>query len=184
MDAELHQVGHAFNELAARIREAPKELRKEVNAGIRAATKPAEQALKDAVLGIESAGKSGGGSRQRLEHTRSRSKNGVVRGGQKHGLRARIAKGVTRKITFTGTKSGVRIRADSKYLPASQKVLVKATNKGKIRHPAGWGSNRGSVWVDQTFTPARWFDDTMKREGPAIRDKIQQVATSAIERLQ
>jgi hypothetical protein len=184
MDAELRQDGHAFDELARRIREAPATLRKEINAGIRGATKPAETALKAAVLGLESAGKSGGGSRQRIEHARSRSRNGTVRGGQKHGLRAGIAKGITRKITYTGSRAGVRLRADAKYLPDSQKVLVKATNRGKIRHPAGWGANRGSVWVDQTFTPKGWFDETMKQEGPAIRNKIQEIAIKALEQLQ
>jgi hypothetical protein len=182
-DLELRERGHQFRALAERIREVPKDVRKELNRGLRDDTKPAEQALKEAVLGLNSAGKSGGGSRARLEHTRSRSRTGNVPRGQAHGLRARIAKGITRKISFTGSRMGVRIRADGKYLPENQRSLIRGTNKGKVRHPAGWGRNRGSVWVEQTFTPERWFDNTMRSEGPAALRRIEERARRVLESL-
>jgi hypothetical protein len=174
--------GAEFRALAPKMRKAPKEVRKAVNLGIRQATKPAETALKAAVNGLESAAARGGGSRQRLEHARSRSKSKKFNGtlGAKHGLRRNIAKGVTRKITYTGKTQGVRIRADAKYLPDAQRVLVKATNRGKVRHPV-YGSD---TWVDQSFSPPGWFDNTMATEGPIVRDKIATVARSAMDQLQ
>ena len=175
--------GAEFRALAPKMRKAPKDVRKAVNLGIRQATKPAEQALKAAVLGLDSTGARGGGSGQRKLHqvSRSKSKRPVRAGvGAAHGLRRNIAKGITRKITYTGKTQGVRIRADAKYLPDAQRVLVKATNRGKVRHPV-YG---GDTWVNQTFTPEGWFDHTMDREGPAVRDKIAQVATEAMRKLQ
>lgn len=183
-DLELQEHGHQFRALAARIREVPKELRKELNAGLRQDTRPLEDSLKDAVLGLNSAGSSGGGSRQRIEHTRSRSRTGNAPRGQAHGLRSRIAKGITRKISFTGSRMGVRIRADGKYLPQNQRSLIQGTNKGHIRHPAGWGRNRGSVWVDQEFTPKGWFDKTLRAEGPAALRRIEDRARAVLARLQ
>lgn len=187
MDVQLRAHGNEFRALAARMKGADKEIRKVIGKSMREATKPAEEAAKQAILGIDSKGTSGGGKAQRKAHDVSRSKSKrPVRAGvtARHGLRAKIAKGITRKISYTGFRLGVRIRADAKYLPDDQKSLVKATNRGHWRHPAGWGSNRGSVWVDQTVTPARWFDDTMKREGPLARDRIADAARQALRRLQ
>lgn len=183
MDLELRQQGAGFRQLAARIKDVPPDLRKELNRGLRDDTRPLEDALKAAVMGLESKGTSGGGSRQRIEHARSQSKVGKVTG-QAHGLRQRIAKGITRKISFSGFHMGVRIRADAKYLPASQRPLIRATNKGKVRHPAGWGRNRGSVWVDQTFSPPGWFDDTLHDLGPATLQRIEDRARDILNTLQ
>lgn len=182
MDAELIP-GAEFKALARRIREVSPEVRKEMNRAARTATAPAEKQLKAAVLGIASKGVAGGGGRSRLEHARSRSKTGKVPASGGGGLRRNTAKGITRKITYSGYRIGVRIRSDTKYLPADQKTLPKAMNKGKVRHPAGWGNNRGSVWVNQTFTPAGWFDKTMKSFGPKVTRDLDVAARKALNTL-
>jgi hypothetical protein len=186
MDIELRERGSGFRALAARINELPKELRRELTKGIREDTKELEDAAKDAIRGTNSDAKTtGGGQGQREEHARSRSRTGrLPTSGGGHGLRNNIARGVTRKITFKGSRMGVRIRVDGKYLPASQKSLIHATNKGKWRHPAGWGRNRGSVWVEQTSTPPEWFDQTMREKGPDAIDKIDARARRVLGTLQ
>lgn len=182
MDVELTP-GAEFKALARRIREVSPELRKEMNRAARTATAPTEKALKAAVLGLDSKGVSGGGGRARLEHARSRSKTGKVPKSGGGGLRKNTAKGITRKITYRGYRVGVRIRADTKYLPADQKTMPKAMNRGKVRHPAGWGANRGSVWVNQSFTPVGWFDRTMKTHGPKVVKEIDQAARKVLNQL-
>lgn len=182
MDAELVP-GSEFKALAARIREVSPEIRKEMNKAARSATAPAEKALKDAVMGITSKGVAGGGGRQRLEHARSRSKTGKVPASGGGGLRRNTAKGITRKITYSGFRVGVQIRSDTKYLPESQHTLPKAMNRGKVRHPAGWGANRGSVWVNQSFSPVGWFDRTMRQYGPKVTAEIDKAARKALNTL-
>jgi hypothetical protein len=182
MDIEL-KAGAEFEAVRERIRKAPADIRKQINQGLRQATRPAEDALKRAVQGGTSKGTKGGGSAARKINQASKSKSrrpGKTGITAAHGLRKNIAKGITRKISYSGSRSGVRIRADSKYLPASQKSLVKATNKGNWRHPVYGGKN----WVGQTFDPANWFDDTMDREGPAVREKISDIANQVMRKLQ
>jgi hypothetical protein len=182
MDIEV-RAGAEFEAVRARIRKAPADIRKQINKGLKQATSPAEEALKHAVQGGTSKGTKGGGSAARKinQVSKSRSKRPGKQGiTAAHGLRKNIAKGVTRKISYSGSRSGVRIRADSKYLPASQKSLVKATNRGHWRHPVYGGSN----WVGQTFDPANWFDDTMAKEGPAARQRISDVVNQVMRKLQ
>jgi hypothetical protein len=61
--------------------------------------------------------------------------------------------------------------------------MPKAMNRGKVRHPTGWGNNRGSVWVNQSFSPAGWFDKTMKIYGPKVTSELDQAARSVLNRL-
>jgi hypothetical protein len=178
MDIEL-KAGAEFEAVRERIRKAPADIRKQINQGLRQATRPAEDALKRAVQGGTSKGTKGGGSKQRQADRASRSKRGTA-SKTGHGLRKNIAKGITRKISYSGSRSGVRIRADSKYLPASQKSLVKATNKGNWRHPV----HGTDIWVGQTFDPANWFDNTMDREGPPVRERISDIANQVMRKLQ
>lgn len=171
--------GAEFQQLRTRLRGAPATIRKELNRAIRAATAPAEADLKRAVLSLDSKGTRGGGGKQRGDASRARSKTGRLVGHT--GLRRNVAKGITRKITYTGTRGGVRIRVDSKYLPESQKSLVRYMNSGKsFRHPV----MGGNTWVSQQFTPKGWFDDTMKRHAPKVRQEIQNAARRALEQLQ
>ncbi len=61
-------------------------------------------------------------------------------------------------------------------------MLIKRTNDGKnFRHPVM--GNR-DAWVDQSFGPGHWFDDTMRKYQPRIRDDIAKAARRALEQLQ
>lgn len=182
VDAEFRP-GSDFQRVAARLRGAPAEIRKDLNRAVKDATAPAEAALKAAVLGLATKGTAGGGGRARVEHARSRSRSGRV-STKARGLRANVARGVQRKITYNGYRTGVRIRVDTARLPDDQRKLPKLMDKGKWRHPAGLGRNRGSVWVEQQVTPKGWFTDTMKGYKGPITRAIDEAARRAMERLQ
>lgn len=171
--------GDDFRAAIEKLRKGPKEIRLALNKSVRDATKPAQRKLKDAVLGLDSQSSRGGGGAQRAAHLAARSKKGTVRGST--GLRTNIAKGISTKITYSGFRTGVRIRADSQYLPPSQKVLVGDTNRGKVRHPV-FGDRE--VWVTQTFTPKGWFDRTMQIYAPKIIADIDKAAREAMTKLQ
>lgn len=113
----------------------------------------------------------GGGAAQRGAANAARSKRGAT--GKKTGLRESIAKGVTRKITYSGFRTGVRVRVDGKYLP-SLSGPDQATNKGQWRHPV-FGNT--SAWVTQKkITPAGWFDRAVSEHGPAAIKRIREAA--------
>jgi hypothetical protein len=177
LDAEF-QPGSDFRALAPRLRGAPKNIRKELNTAIKAITTTTENRLKRAVENLDSKGTTGGGSRQRERHNTTAS--GRL---PKHtGLRRNIAKGVQRKITYSGFRTGVRIRVDPKYIPADQRALIRYTNSGKtFRHPVKGNRN---VWVDQSFGPGHWFDDTIKADRSRILQQIDTAARRAMEQLQ
>lgn len=176
MDVEIRQ-GPEFAALAARMRGADKAIRKQMSAAVKTATAPAEKAARAAVLAIEAKGSGGGGGGQRSRHN-------TTAGGKlpKHtGLRQNIAKGVTRKITYTGTRIGIRIRVDGRHLPYSQQTLIQKTNDGKtFRHPV----MGGDTWVNQKFAPKGWFDDTIRHHLPQIQRDLAQAMARAMNELQ
>jgi hypothetical protein len=176
--------GKEWEALARKMRgPAHKEVRKALNKAIKRETSQAESSLQEAILGLESDAKArgGGGSKQRREFLASRSKSGRGVLPKHTGLRKNIARGITRKITYAGFSTGVRVRADAKYLPPGQRVLVKATNRGKVRHPI---PNTRNVWVDQKFRPAGWFDNTMRIYGPKVREGISREVGETLSKLQ
>lgn len=177
LDADFRP-GSDFRALAPRLRGAPKNIRKELNTAIKSITADAERALEAAVMGLDSKGTVGGGSSQRQSHNTTAS--GRL---PKHtGLRRNIAKGIQRKITYSGFRTGVRIRVDPKYIPENQRSLIRYTNTGKtFRHPVKGNRN---VWVDQSFGPGHWFDDTMKARSPRILQQIDTAARRAMDQLQ
>lgn len=179
MDVELIP-GSEFVQLAARLRAAPPELRKEMSRAVKQATEPAETDLKAAVMGVESKATKGGGGKQRSAYLASRSRTGKL---PRHtGLRKNVARGITRKITYSGSRIGVRVRADFKYLPADQAKLGKLMNSGKrFRHPV---MGDKEVWVNQQFTPDHWFDNTMKKYAPRLRAEINAAARRVFSKLQ
>jgi len=179
LDAEISP-GAEFEALARKMRGADKAIRREMSVSVKNATAPAEAAMKRAVLAIESKGSAGGGGRQRGAHGAGRSKSGKLP--STTGLRKNIAKGITRKITYSGYRIGIRIRVDGKYLPADQQVLIKRTNDGKsFRHPVM--GNR-DAWVAQQFGPAGWFDDTMRKHLSQIKTDISKAMARAMNQLQ
>lgn len=178
MDVQL-TAGSDIAELLGKVRKASPAIRRELSASIKKATTPLETDLKAAVMGLASKGVAGGGHAQRSAHSAGRSARGLPT--KQTGLRKNIAKGVTRKITLAGYRTGVRVKVDTKYLPANQRGLPKLMNKGSWRHPAGYGRNRGSVWVAQTVTPKGWWDNTVKIHAPKVIAEIEAAATKAVE---
>lgn len=176
MDSEIRP-GADFYAVIAKLRGASPNIRKTLNQEIKSATAPIERAAKSNIMGIESQGMSGGGSTQRGDANASRSKKGA-RG--KTGLRESIAKGVTRKITYSGYRTGVRVRVDKKYLPTDQESLIRATNRGTVRHPV-YGNR--DVWVSQKFTPPGWFNRAIRDHGPEAVRKIKEAARKALHDL-
>lgn len=169
----------SFTQAARQLRGAAKDVRKELNKAIRTSTQPAVQDLKRAVMAVDSKARSGGGTRQREGHAASRSRSGRPGRGS-HGLRASIARALQTKITYSGYRTGVRIRVDSARLPADQTTLPKAINRGNVRHPV-WGNR--DEWVPQTFTPAKWFDRTMLVHGRRIRQELDAAAKRALRQI-
>jgi hypothetical protein len=177
LEAEIRP-GPQFAAVAAKLRGADKVIRREMNQAIKSATAPAEKDAKRAVLALQSKGSGGGGGGQRSRHNTT-AKGKLPR---HSGLRQNISKGVTRKITYSGYRIGVRIRVDGKYLPASQQTLIKRTNDGKeFRHPVM--GNR-QAWVGQKFGPKGWFDDTIRHHVPQIQRDLAAAMTRAMNQLQ
>jgi hypothetical protein len=182
VDYRVEPPGGEFRRAVEKLRTGPKHVRSAMNKAIKEATAPAERELKAAVLAIDSQGVKGGGSTQRIRHLQGRSAAGIARLPKHTGLRKNIARGVTRKITYRGFSTGVRIRAAGTYLPDDQRVLIGKTNSGKnFRHPVMGDTER---WVDQSFSPPGWFDKTMKKYGPEAIRKIDAAARDALRKLQ
>lgn len=180
MDYRLEPPGADFRDAVEKLRRGPAGIRRALNKSIKAATDPAESELKARIMAIESKGTKGGGRAQRSTFLAGRSKSGRL---PRHtGLRKNIARGVTRKISYSGFSTGVRIRAAGTYLPPDQQTLIRKTNSGKVfRHPIM--GNR-EAWVDQKFAPSGWFDKTMRKYGPTAIDKIDAAAREAIQKMQ
>lgn len=177
MDVELNPSGD-FLRTVARLKGAPPQIKKRLSAEVKSATAPIEKQMKQNILSVQSKGRRGGGGSNRGAYNASQSK----RGNQgKTGLRQAIAKGVTRKITYSGYRTGVRIRVDGKYLPEGDRSLIKATNKGQVRHPVF--GNRTN-WTSQTFTPSGWFDRPAQEMGEEAIRKIEHAARNALRDLE
>jgi len=176
MDIELTP-GKEFERTVARLRKAPTEIKRQLSKEIKDATAPIEKAAKQNVLDIASKGARGGGGAARGEHLAARSKRGKAGA---TGLRKSISRGVTRKITYSGYRTGVRVRVDGKYMPESQRPLIKATNKGEVRHPVFGNRNN---WTNQQFIPKGWFDRATQQHGRVAIRKIQEAARKALQRL-
>jgi len=87
---------------------------------------------------------------------------------QRGGLAKRVAGSRINTQVLTGrNRYGVRITV-------GRGRSARDTNRGTIRHPVFGNRDR---WVTQKV-PKGWFDDTMRREAPAIRKDVEK----AIER--
>lgn len=177
MDAEIRP-GADFYAAVARLKGAPPEIRKKLNAEIRSATKPIERAAKQSVLGIESRGSAGGGRAIRGGYNISKSAKAGAKKGT--GLRETVARAIQTKITYSGFRTGVRVRVDGTKLPESQRSLPRAMNKGRVRHPVFGDRN---VWTNQTFAPPGWFTRVTSEGGAEAIQKIKAAAKKALNEL-
>lgn len=188
MDVELRP-GADFRAVVARLKGAPPELRKKLNAEIRSSTKPIEGAARNNVLAIESEGSRGGGSSSRADFRHFKGAFDVYALGDAKkaekkraasGLRQTVARAIQTKITYSGHRTGVRVRVDGTKLPENQRSLPKAMNAGKVRHPTFGNRN---IWSDQTFTPKGWFTNATREHGAEAVQKIKEAARKALKDL-
>jgi hypothetical protein len=170
------------------LRGADKVIRKELNEAIRAATKPIVQDMQSEITSWDStATRTGGGAAQRarVHVNRSRNRASATRTAARRlskggfGLRRVIAASIQTKISYSGSRQGVRIRVDSARLGNAARNLPKNIDEGKWRHPV-YGNR--DVWVTQTGKPG-WFTATAQRHGPAVHQQIQDAMNRALERI-
>lgn len=177
MDADIRP-GADFYAAVAKLKGAPPEIRKRLNAEVRSATKPIEQAAKRAVKDLDSKGTVSGGNAARGALNDSKSRKGASKHGT--GLRETVARAIQTKITYSGRRTGVRVRVDGTKLPENQRTLPKAMNKGLVRHPVFGNKN---VWVNQKFSPEGWFTKATREQGIEAIRKIKQAAQRALKDL-
>ncbi|MGW9025924.1 hypothetical protein ACWGQ5_17310 [Streptomyces sp. NPDC055722] len=139
------------------------QLKKQLNARIRAAARPVHRDLQ-----------------QRLRTLPIRSQPARSRGGPSptsRPFRAGMARAIRLSVT---TGSGAKIWVDRKRLPDSVTTgVIVQLNEGRLRHPTfGNKSRRG--WVNQ-YAPQGWWWDTIKPHMPRLNAAVKR-ATTDLER--
>jgi hypothetical protein len=171
------------------LRGADKTIRKELNAAIRAATKPIVDDMKSAIGSWDStATRAGGGSAQRARVHAERAQNHTAgrRTAQRRlasggfDLRRMIAASIQTKVSYSGNRQGVRIRVDPTRLGHGAKNLPERIDEGRWRHPV-YGNR--DVWVTQTGKPG-WFTATADRHTAQVREQIVAAADRAMQRIE
>lgn len=149
-----------------------KALKKELNAEIKKATKPLEQAIKANARGLEF---TGSGSGQRARRTAGVTRTGRARKGK--GLRQSLEAGVKTEISYrAGAGAGVRIRLKSPDAEVNR--LGSALNRrGFIRHPLfgntdHWYNTQSRNGKDWFFSPVSTHRDDVVRGVKAAVDRM------------
>ncbi len=86
------------------------------------------------------------------------------------GLRNAIAGSVRVSTKTGGHEASVSVTAGSSKLPADQRGLPQALNKGRWRHPY-FGTSR---WVTQQVSPPGWFTKTAAESAPFVTAQMAQ----------
>ena len=90
---------------------------------------------------------------------------------KRSGLRSSIARGMRITYTDSAKSAGVKVRTSGTSLPADQRGLAKAMNKGKWRHPVFNGRSEPRAqwsWVEQRVNRPQWWDDTAAAQYPQV----------------
>lgn len=168
-----------FRELAAKFKRASngKVVRAALTKRMRAEAKPIVGDLQKAILGVDSKGVGGGGTKRRAASHAVRAKRPRA---YDHGLRASIARGVKSRVKYSGFSVGLRLYVDVSRLPNKQRKLPFY-----IDSPAGWRhpvfGNRDN-WVQQFGQP--WFYVTCRRDAPRVRGGLVAAVNDALKELQ
>lgn len=141
-----------FRRVAADAKRFGPELAKNLRRELRGAARPMADAAKHAALALPSQGK---GST---------------------GLRRALAKSVTVEVSASKRRAGVFIKAKASKMPAKQRTLPRAVQRGTWRHPVF--GNR-AAYVEQRG--ADWFDGPISSKAP-VADKAVRDALARTER--
>lgn len=168
-----------LEQLAARLGEADKAVRKNLVTGLRAATKPVVAEIRGTVKG-PGGGSRGSGAQARAAHRLSRSKStraSAAKSAEKRsGLRATIAAATGSSVTSSADRVNVTFRVKSSQLPPDQKTLAKRWNSAKgWRHPV-WGHR--DRYVQQSGRP--YFDSVIRRNEPLLTAGVERAVTTAV----
>lgn len=164
-----------FTRLARDLRAAGDgKLVRELAKSMKANAAPIQDAQKARVQSIATSSTTRGGASARAARAAARigkRKAGhaaLLRAHRASGLRTAAARTVTTKVSTAGKTASVMIRSNASRMPADQRQLPQAMNKGKWRHPVFADREK---WVGQTVTPEKWFDGPAETGGPAVREK-------------
>lgn len=155
----------------------PDELRKQLRKELSAAVKPLVQAQRTRVKGLATKGSSGGGRTARYNAGRGmgpmtlKAHNTLTR---RSGLRESVARTVRVVNRTRGSGNQLTVKSEGSRMPADQKALPVAMNKGTWRHPV-FGNRK--AWVAQSVEPG-WFDKPIEEH----RERIFRQVESAIDK--
>lgn len=130
--------------LAANLKKAEPELRKQLLRQIREAGKPVAVDMK---AGLRATFPNAGGFASRA---------------------ARVPIGI--RTRTTGKAAGVRLQASGKKGAATSRTLMSMDESGAFRHPL-YGNRK--VWIAQTYSPAEgWFTEPAEEAKPEVQAKV------------
>ena len=145
-----------YRALAARLRTADRELKKDLRKRIRESGNPALTAVRSAAAGIDMSGGPAGST----------------------GLRARLAKATKLSIMASGIRFVVR---EAQVDPQYGDTLTAGSEGATWRHPT-FGRRKGkNAWHRQTGEP--WFYPTLRAHGPAFRRAVEQAMRDTLDKI-
>ena len=130
--------------LAANLKAAEPELKKQLLREIRAAGKPVAQDMK---AGLRATFPNAGGFASRA---------------------ARVPIGI--RTRMTGKQAGVRLQTSGKKATVTTRTLMSKDESGDYRHRL-YGNKK--VWIAQTYSPAEgWFTEPAEEAKPEVQAKV------------
>lgn len=187
--------GADFKELGRRLRAAGPRggmLRKAITKELNALAKPLVDEIKSEVTNLKVKGSRGGGARARGRFDDAKDARRLARAAARGaaarrrrasggtGLRARVARGVRSRVSWSGFRYGLQVRVDPTSLPQSQRTLPKHLNNPRgWRHPV-FGDRR--TWEQQFGGP--YFDRPVARHAAKMRAGVQRTVEQYLRRLQ
>jgi hypothetical protein len=134
----------------------PKQVKRDMLAGLRTGATPGARAVKAAAAGLPAKGPS-------------------------TGLRADLAAATGIQVRTTGDTAGVKVRI-SRARMGDRAALARVTNNGRWRHQVFPRPGHRTVFVTQTSRKG-WFDTAVARAGNGVRRELQKVIDGVEKRL-
>lgn len=178
--------GVDWDQVAAALRDGPKEIRLEFNRRTRQIAQPVIVKMKAAVMGTSaSAGSTGGASAARSGWLANRGRGPMTarqfgRFGGGTGLRAAVAGTLRVSRRAGGQLAGFRIDAEGSRMPGDQRKLPAYMDVGRWAHPVMGNTH---AWVTQTVTPTGWFTKTARESLPLVREQAIEAIDEALDKV-